>query len=54
MAKEFDCRSAGVDCPFMIRDENEDEMASLTQQHVKNTHQKSMSKEEILRNAREM
>ncbi|KCZ70592.1 putative small metal-binding protein [Candidatus Methanoperedens nitroreducens] len=54
MTKEFDCRSAGVDCPFMIRDENEDEMASLVQQHARTTHQKSMSKEDILRNTREM
>ncbi len=54
MTKEIDCRSAGIDCPFMIRDENVDELASLAQQHIKNTHQKSMSKEDIIRSARDV
>lgn len=52
MVKEFECRSTGMDCPFMVRDENENELASLTQQHAKSTHQKSMSREDVLRFAR--
>lgn len=54
MVKEIECRSAGIDCPFMIRDENDNELASLAQQHIKNTHQKNMSREDVLRSAREV
>ncbi len=54
MVKEIDCKDAGMDCPFMIRDEDENELASLAQQHVKNTHHKSMSREEILRTAKDV
>ncbi len=54
MVKEIDCKDAGMDCPFMIRDEDENELASLAQQHVKNTHHKSMSREEILKTAKEV
>ncbi|MCX9009684.1 MAG: DUF1059 domain-containing protein [Candidatus Methanoperedens sp.] len=54
MVKEFECRSAGVDCPFMVRDENENELTSLAQQHVKNTHQKNMSRDDVLRTARDV
>jgi len=54
MVKEFECRATGTDCPFMVRDENESELASLAQQHAKSTHQKSMSREDILRSARDV
>ncbi len=54
MTKEIECRAAGMDCPFMIRDEDENELASLAQQHLKNTHQKNMSREDVLRTAREV
>lgn len=54
MTKEIECRAAGIDCPFMIRDEDENELASLAQQHLKHAHQKNMSREDVLRSAREV
>lgn len=54
MTKEIECRAAGMDCPFLIRDEDENELTSLAQQHLKNTHHKSMSREEILQSAKEV
>ncbi len=55
MTKEIECRAAGIeDCPFMIRDEDDNELASLAQQHLKNTHHKTMSREELLRSAKEV
>ncbi|KCZ70992.1 Protein of unknown function (DUF1059) [Candidatus Methanoperedens nitroreducens] len=54
MAWELDCESAGIACPFMIRVEDKNELASIVQQHLKYTHQKSMSKEEILSSAKEV
>lgn len=54
MVKEIDCKDAGIDCPFMIRDEDDNELASLAQQHVKNTHHKNLSREEILKTAKEV
>jgi predicted small metal-binding protein len=54
MTKEIECRAAGIDCPFMIRDEDDNELASLAQQHLKNTHHKSMSREELLQSAKEV
>ncbi len=54
MTKEIECRAAGIYCPFMIRDEDDNELASLAQQHVKNTHHKNLSREEILKTAKEV
>ena len=54
MTKALECRDAGMDCPFMIRDEDENELSSLAQQHDKNTHHKSMSREEILRTVKDV
>ena len=54
MAKEISCRSAGVDCDFMIRSENEEELVSISQQHLKNIHHANMSKEKILDYAKEV
>jgi len=52
MAKEVNCKSAGIDCPFMLRTENEDELVSFTQQHVKKMHKKDVSKADILKMAK--
>ena len=50
LAKEMRCRS----CSFMIRDENENELVSMAQQHNKNMHQMETSREDILRATREV
>lgn len=54
MAKEVNCKSAGIDCPFMLRTENDDELVSFTQQHVKKMHKKDVSKEDILKMAKKV
>lgn len=52
MAKQFECKSAGMDCPFMLRTENDDELVSFTQQHAKKMHKKDVSKQDILKMAK--
>jgi predicted small metal-binding protein len=52
VAKQFECKSAGIDCPFMLRSENEDEIVSFTQQHAKKIHNKDVSKQDILKVAK--
>ena len=52
MAKEVNCKSAGIDCPFMLRTESEDELISFSQQHVKKMHNKDVSKQDVLKLAR--
>ncbi len=54
MAKEVECKSAGIDCPYMLRTESVDELVSFTQQHVKNIHKKDISKEDIMKMAKEV
>lgn len=52
MAKEIACKSAGINCPFMLRTESDDELISFAQQHVKKMHKKDVSKEDILKMAK--
>jgi len=34
MVQEFSCKTAGASsCPFMVRDENTDELVRIVQQH---------------------
>lgn len=55
MAEEFSCKAAGAtDCPFMVRDENEDELVSMVQQHAQNVHNERLSRDDILKNVRRM
>ena len=54
MAKEVDCKSAGIDCPFMLRTESDDELVSVTQQHVKKIHKKDVSRQDIIKMARKV
>ncbi len=54
MAKEVECKSAGIDCPFMLRTESDDELVSFTQQHVKKMHKKDVPKADILKMAKEV
>jgi len=54
MAKQIDCKSAGIDCPFMLRTEKDDELVSFAQQHLKNVHKKEMSRADILKAAKKV
>ena len=52
MAKQFECKSAGMDCPFMLRTENDDELVSFSQQHAKKAYNKDVSRQDILKLAK--
>lgn len=47
MVKQVSCREAGMDCDFLIQDENEDELIELVQQHAENTHEMTMSRTDV-------
>lgn len=47
MVKEVNCKEAGKDCEFVIRDENEEELVELVQRHSENTHDEPVSREDI-------
>lgn len=36
-----------MDCEFVVRDENEDELVELVQRHAENTHDMKMSREDV-------
>ncbi len=52
MAKELKCKDAGMECPFMLRTESDDELVSFSQQHVKKIHKKDVSRQDILKMAK--
>jgi predicted small metal-binding protein len=54
MAKQVECKSAGIDCPFMLRTESDDELVSFAQQHVKKVHKKDISKADVLKMAKKV
>ena len=47
MVKEVNCKEAGKDCEFLVRDENEDELIELVQRHSEQTHDTSVSREDV-------
>lgn len=48
MVKELNCSESGhEDCAFVIRDENEDELLSLVQQHSEQTHGTTISQDDV-------
>ena len=48
MVKEVNCKEAGYkDCEFVIRDENEEELIDLVQHHSEQTHDTSVSREDV-------
>jgi predicted small metal-binding protein len=51
MALEITCPAP---CAFRVRNENESELVYLTQHHLKNTHNKEMTREEILKIAKKV
>jgi predicted small metal-binding protein len=52
MAKQVECKEAGLNCPFMLRTESEDELVSFTQQHAKKSHKMDISKADVLKMAK--
>ena len=45
--REFSCQSAGHDCDFMIRSENEDELLEVVKSHGSEVHDKTLSNADI-------
>ncbi|MDO8724910.1 MAG: DUF1059 domain-containing protein [Candidatus Methanoperedens sp.] len=33
--EQVECKEAGIECPFMLRTESDDELVYFTKQHVK-------------------
>jgi predicted small metal-binding protein len=54
MVNEDECKTAGKDCHFRLRTDNEYELFSFTQQHVKKMHKKEVSKAEVLKLAKKV
>ena len=59
MAKQIECKESGLNCPFMLRTESDDELVSFTQQHVflkancsKKAHKMDISKTDVLKMAK--
>jgi predicted small metal-binding protein len=47
MAKQLSCRDAGMDCDFMIRSEDEDELIDFAKEHLQKAHDTQMSGADI-------
>jgi len=54
MAKQIECKESGLDCPFMLRTESDDELVSFTQQHAKKAHKMDISKADVLKMAKKV
>jgi predicted small metal-binding protein len=54
MAKQVECKESGLDCPFLLRTENDDELVSFTQQHAKKAHKMDISKADVLKMAKKV
>lgn len=55
MAQEFSCKDAGAkECPFMVRDENTDELVRIVQQHASKFHDEAMDKDDVLKNVKKV
>jgi predicted small metal-binding protein len=53
MVQEFSCKDAGVaTCPFMVRDENIDELVNIVQRHASMCHNEALDKEDVLKHTR--
>lgn len=47
MVKQVNCRETGMDCEFMVRDENEDELVELVRRHAERTHDIDMPESDV-------
>lgn len=46
MAYELACRDTGMDCDFMVRSENEDEVVEMAREHMQNVHGQELSSDD--------
>ncbi len=55
MVQEFSCKEAGVkECPFMVRDENTDELVNIVQRHASKFHNEALDKADVLKNTKQV
>jgi predicted small metal-binding protein len=55
MVNEFSCKAAGTpECPFMVRDENTDELVTIVQKHASRFHNEALDKEDVLKNMKQV
>jgi predicted small metal-binding protein len=55
MVQEFSCKAAGApECPFMVRDENTDELVNIVQRHASKFHNEALGKEDVLKNVKKV
>lgn len=47
MVYELKCAEAGMDCPFEIRSENDDELVEFVQEHAKTVHDAEYSTSDV-------
>lgn len=53
MVQEFSCKEAGAkECPFVVRDENTDELVKIVQQHAGRFHNEALAKDDILKHVK--
>jgi predicted small metal-binding protein len=55
MVQEFSCKEAGApECPFMVRDENTDELVNIVQRHASKFHNEALDKADVLKNTKQV
>lgn len=55
MVQEFSCKDAGSpQCPFVVRDENTDELVTIVQRHASKFHNEALDKAEVLKNVKDV
>lgn len=47
MVKEISCRGAGIDCEFLIRSEQVDEMLGFVKEHANTQHDLGVTEEDL-------
>jgi predicted small metal-binding protein len=53
MVQEFSCKNAGApECPFMLRDQDTDELVRVVQQHASRFHNEALGKDDVLKNTK--
>lgn len=53
MVQEFSCKNAGTpECPFMLRDQDTDELVRVVQQHASRFHNEALAKDDVLKNTK--
>jgi predicted small metal-binding protein len=55
MVQEFSCKAAGAtECPFVVRDENTDELVNIVQRHASEFHNEALDRSEVLKNTKQV